>query len=151
MQRISISIALVSFQNFVYKYLLITFVTYFRKGRTKVAESPNFLEDQELPKEISQVIGNLESSRFLDSLDIKIDEFTTKLCCKEFYKKHIGGVDNFMNCLLATQKSRIWEKERKLRITGKGYIFIYLNHNRSFVLLIRSRVSVLFHIYVRKR
>ncbi|KAJ8910759.1 hypothetical protein NQ315_009066, partial [Exocentrus adspersus] len=97
------------------------------KGRTKIiyeeSESPD--GQPKLSEESRQLVGVMEESQFLDSLEISVDAFKLNPCCKNLYEKEIGCTTNFYKCLLAQQRSILWEKERKLRITGSRCYSIY--------------------------
>lgn len=70
-------------------------------------------------------MSNAENSEFLANLDITLESFDLKPCCREIVIA-LGDTSNYEVAAVSNQKSNIWWQERKLRITGMYSLYTYI-------------------------
>ncbi|CAH1103744.1 unnamed protein product [Psylliodes chrysocephalus] len=84
------------------------------KGRHEIAFFQTMTE--EMSMEITSVIENALNSDFLASLQMDVETFNLKVCCKKVLKE-ILDVSTFEKAIRSKQHSDIWKQERQFRIT----------------------------------
>lgn len=102
----------------------------FRNGRSTL--TAEIRKTQEIPAVLETIMAWSENSEFLDSLNLKIEKFNLPTCCQEVAKKELFNLDILNEAISSDQKSDIWQKERKLRITGTTALYFEKFNHKNF-------------------